>query len=97
MFAEHFQGQQKEIRPHLEGIATYGQPCTLLSEYGVKEIRPHLEGIATQIKIRFLKVFLVKEIRPQLEGIATLSIFKPSLVFIYEGNQTSFRRDCDNQ
>jgi len=60
----------KEIRPHLEGIATTyleAKPSRL-----EKEIRPHLEGIATDfIQAHAFSSGGTKEIRPHLEGIAT--------------------------
>ena len=37
----------KEIRPHLEGIATGITDQPIFEYHLAKEIRPHLEGIAT--------------------------------------------------
>jgi len=62
----------------------------------MKEIRPHLEGIATLAPERSaLNRLAPKEIRPHLEGIATTWFRSETPEKNTEGNQTSFRRDCD--
>ena len=68
--------QLKEIRPHLEGIATHMCSGSYI-QHRVKEIRPHLEGIATLHPLNKLLCMTLKEIRPHLEGIATRSQKRP--------------------
>jgi len=62
----------KEIRPHLEGIATQPAYDRDVAGHQVKEIRPHLEGIATYSPRYQEACYTAKEIRPHLEGIATV-------------------------
>ena len=61
----------------------------------LQETRPHLEGIATVFIFATPSFLFEQETRPHLEGIATKNIFNYLQDNSCVGNQTSFRRDCD--